>query len=364
MKVGKCSYQFNNVFIEETAVAIGSLEAKGKMVSYADIIYKDQYFNEKSFEAAERKMQEDTIERLKSKKYLIDQNIDLIFGGDLINQEITSTFVMREFDIPFVGLFGACSTFGLATIMGSIFIEANCAKKVISMASSHTQTAERTFRYPIEYGGAKEDSSTLTVTGCGAMLLSNKKSKIKVTKATIGKVIDVDYKNSFDMGGAMAPSAIETLLTHFEDFKTKPSDYDLILTGDLSQIGFSVVSKALNDKFGNVKNYDDCGLIVYDYFTQKVFSGGSGCASSSVVTCGYIKEKLLSGELNKVLICPTGALLPITSFGHSLADGAYNRAIDSNYFDVFLGMFDNVSSRISVAVVLSVLAAIIFKPKE
>ena len=313
MKIGKCSYKFENVYLEETAVAIGKLESQSKIKSYADIVYDNEYFNEKSYEAAERKMQKDTIEKLKSKKYLIDANIDLIFGGDLINQEIISTFVMREFDIPFIGLYGACSTFGLATILGSLFIESKCAKKVISMASSHTQTAERTFRYPIEYGGAKEDSSTLTVTGCGAMLLSNKKSKIKVTGATIGKVIDVDYKNSFDMGGAMAPSAIETLFTHFEDFKTKPSDYDLILTGDLSQIGFSVVSKALNDKFENVKNYDDCGLIVYDYFTQKVFSGGSGCASSAVVTCGYIKEKLLSGEINKVLICPTGALMNQTT---------------------------------------------------
>ena len=313
MKVGKCSFTFDNVYIEETAVAIGSLEAEGKMKSYADIIYKDQYFNEKSYEAAERKMQKDTIEKLKNKKYLIDQNIDVVFGGDLINQEIISTFVMREFDIPFIGLYGACSTFGLATIMGSIFIESKCAKRVISMASSHTQTAERTFRYPIEYGGAKEESTTSTVTGCGAMLLTSKKSYIRVTKATIGKVIDVNYKNSFDMGGAMAPSAIETLLTHFEDFKTKPSDYDLILTGDLSQIGFSVVSKALNDKFDNVKNYDDCGLIVYDYFSQNVFSGGSGCASSAVVTCGYIKDKMLSGELNKVLICPTGALMNQTT---------------------------------------------------
>jgi stage V sporulation protein AD len=134
-----------------------------------------------------------------------------------------------------------------------------------------------------------------------------------VTKATIGKVIDVDYKNSFDLGGAMAPSAIETLLTHFDDFGTKPSDYDLILTGDLSQIGLSIVSKALNDKFGEVKNYDDCGLIAYDYFDQKVFSGGSGCGCSAIVTCGYIKEKMLSGELKKVLICPTGALMNQTT---------------------------------------------------
>ena len=195
MKIGKCSYKFKNVFIEETAVAIGSLEAQGKMKSYADIIYEDQYFGEKSYEAAERKMQKEIINKLKHKKYLIDSNIDLILGGDLINQEIISTFVMRDFDIPYVGLYGACSTFGLATIIGSIFIETNLAKQVISIASSHTQTAERTFRYPIEYGGAKEESTTLTVTGCGAMLITNKKSKIKITGATIGKVIDVDYKN-------------------------------------------------------------------------------------------------------------------------------------------------------------------------
>ena len=313
MKIGKSSYVFNDVFLEETAVSIGPLEAKGKMKSYADIIYEDNYIKEKSFEAAERKMQLETINKLKSKKHLIDQNIDLILGGDLINQEIISTFVMREFDIPFIGLYGACSTFGLATIIGSIFIDNKISKKVISIASSHTQTAERQFRYPVEYGGAKEDSTTLTVTGCGAMLLSNVKSKIKVTSATIGKVIDVDYKNSFDLGGAMAPSAIETLLTHFNDLNTKPSDYDLILTGDLSQIGYSMVLEALNDKFKNVKNYDDCGLIVYDYFDQNVFSGGSGCGCSAIVTSGYIKEKLLSGELNKVLICPTGALMNQTT---------------------------------------------------
>ena len=313
MKIGKSSYQFDNVFLEETAVAIGSLEAKGKMVSYADIIYKDPYFEEKSYEAAERKMQKDTINKLKSKKYLIDSNMDLILGGDLINQEIISTFVMREYDIPFIGLYGACSTFGLAAIMGAIFIDNNLAKKVITLASSHTQTAERTFRYPIEYGGAKEASTTLTVTGCGAMLLTNKKSKIKLTKATIGKVYDVYYKNNFDLGGAMAPSAAETLLAHFADFKSKPSDYDLILTGDLSQIGFSVVNAVLNEKFGNVNNYDDCGLLVYDYFDQAVFSGGSGCGCSAIVTCGYIKEKLLNGELKKVLICPTGALMNMTT---------------------------------------------------
>ena len=313
MKIGKQSYKFENVYLSETAVAIGMLEAKGKMKSYADIVYKDTYFNEDSFEKAERKMQTDTINKLKEKKYLLDSDIDILFSGDLINQEIVSTFVMRNYNIPFVGLYGACSTFGLATIISSIFIETKHAEQIIALASSHTQSAERTFRYPTEYGGAKEETTTLTVTGCGAMLLNNQKGKIRISMATIGKVCDVDYKNAFDLGGAMAPSAIETLLTHFEDFKTTPSDYDLILTGDLSQIGRSMVSNALNTQFKSVKNYDDCGLIVYDYFEQDVFSGGSGCGCSAVVTCGYIKEKLLNGELKKVLICPTGALMNQTT---------------------------------------------------
>ena len=313
MKIGNSSYKFNNVYLDETSVAIGKLEAEGKMKNYADIIYKDTYFNEESFEKAERKMQIDTITNLKSKRYLLDNDIDILFSGDLINQEIISTFVMRKFDIPYIGLYGACSTFGIATILASIFIDNNLANNVIAMASSHTQGAERTFRYPIEYGGAKEESSTLTVTGCGAMLLTNKKTKIKVTEATIGKVLDVEYKNSFDLGGAMAPSAIETLFTHFRNFKTTPNHYDLILTGDLSQIGRSIVSKALNEEFKNVKNYDDCGLIIYDYFSQDVYSGGSGCGCSAVVTCGYIKDKLLSGEIKKVLICPTGALMNQTT---------------------------------------------------
>lgn len=313
MRVGKQSYKLENTYVIETATAIGKLEAQGKMKSYADIIYNDTHFGCDSFEQAERKMQKETIDKLKSKKLLIDLDIDLIFGGDLINQEIITTHTMKDYDILFVGLFGACSTFSLAVILSSLFIETKLANNVIAISSSHTEAAERTFRYPIEYGGAKESSTTLTVTGCGAMLISNKKTNIKVSKLTLGKVVDVGYKNVFDLGGAMAPSAIETLFAHFEDFKTTPKDYDLILTGDLSQIGRSIVSKTLNEVFTNVKNYDDCGLYVYDYFDQNVYSGGSGCACCSVVTCGYIYEKLLNKELNKVLICATGALMNQTT---------------------------------------------------
>lgn len=313
MKIGKQSFEFNQVYLIDSSVAIGNLEGEGKMKCYADIVYNDSYFGEKSFEAAERKMQKDTIENLKQKQLLIDQDIDIVFGGDLINQEIVSTFTMKDFDIPFVALFGACSTFAISTIMAAIFIESNLAKKAISMTSSHNQTAERTFRFPNEYGGAKSNTTTYTVTGCAAMLLSNKKSKIKVTRATIGKVCDVNYKNQFDLGSAMVPSAIETLAQHFEDFKIDANEYDLILTGDLSQIGRSLVYQALHERYGKFKNYDDCGLYVYDYFDQKVYSGGSGCACSAVVTAGYIKEKLLSGELKKVLICATGALFNATT---------------------------------------------------
>ena len=313
MKVGKQSYQFDDVYLIDSSVAIGSIEGKGKIKCYADIVYHDAYFGEKSFEVAERKMQKETINKLKHKQYLIDQDIDILFGGDLINQEIVSTFTMKDFDIPFVALYGACSTFALATIMAAIFIENKLAKKAISMTSSHNQSAERTFRFPNEYGGAKADTTTFTVTGCGALLLGRKKTKIKVTKATIGKVCDVEYNNQFDLGSAMVPSAIETLVQHFEDFKTTGDDYDLILTGDLSQIGRSLVYQALHNRYGSFKNYDDCGLYVYDYFNQKVYSGGSGCACCAVVTAGYVKEKLLNGELKKVLICATGALFNATT---------------------------------------------------
>lgn len=313
MKIGKQSYLFENVYVLDGSVAIGNMEGKGKIKPYADITYDDAYFGEKSFEAAERKMQRETIDNLKHKLLMIDQNIDLLFGGDLINQEIISTFTMKDFDIPFVALYGACSTFAIATIMSAIFVEHDLAKNVIAMASSHNQSAERTFRFPNEYGGAKATTSTFTVTGCGALMISNKKSAIRISKATIGKVCDINYNNQFDLGSAMVPSAIETLVSHFEDFKTTADDYDLILTGDLSQIGRSLVYQALHDKYGSFKNYDDCGLYVYDYFDQKVYSGGSGCACSAVVTAGYVKAKLLSGELKKVLICATGALFNATT---------------------------------------------------
>ena len=313
MKLGRGSFKFNDVYVKNTCIAIGKLEAQGKLKSYADIVYNDNYFGEKSFEAAERKMQKDVIGRLKAKEFLTDLDIDLLVGGDLINQEIVSLLAMKDFNIPLISLFSACATFSLATIISSVFIDNKLVNRAISMASSHNLSAERTFRYPVEYGGAKEETTTNTLTGCGAMLLTSKKTAIKVTEATIGKVIDVNYNNSFDMGSAMAPAAIETILEHFNAFNTSPKDYDLILTGDLSQIGRSIVQKALNDSYPNTKNYDDCGLIAYDYFEQDVFCGGSGCGCVATVVAGYIYDKLMHGEIKKVLVCATGALMNQTS---------------------------------------------------
>lgn len=307
------SFKLTNAYLQATCSAIGNKEAKGKMKAYADIIYKDNYFGTKSFEEAERKMQADVINLLKDKKHLIDLDIDYVLGGDLISQEIITNYTMKNYNIPFFGLYGACSTFAMATIIGAIIVDKGLGKSVISLASSHREAAERTFRYPVEYGGAKEDSATITVTGCGAFLIGKTPSNIKITEVTVGRVIDIGYKNSFDLGGAMAPSAIETLTNHFKAFKSSPKDYDLIVTGDLSQIGRSIVFEALNNQYNGVKNYDDCGLIAYDYFKEQVFSGGSGAGCVASVAAGYIYQKLLDKELKKVLICATGALLNNTT---------------------------------------------------
>ena len=313
-KIGKQSIKINNVYLHESGVCVGPKEGEGPLASYFDKIYDDLYAGTNgSWEKAEMQMFKDAIDICLEKNKTKPTDIDLVVCGDLNNQIIIGNYVLRNYAIPFLGVFGACSTSVESIIVGSQFIESGNFNKVLAGTSSHNATAERQFRYPTEYGGQKADTVTTTVTASGIVMLSNEKSMIKVTEATIGRVYDDEMTDSTDMGRAMAIAAFYTMKQHFNDFKTTPMDYDLILTGDLSQIGFSVVSKALNDKFENVKNYDDCGLIIYDYFTQKVFSGGSGCASSAVVTCGYIKEKLLSGEIKKVLICPTGALMNQTT---------------------------------------------------
>jgi stage V sporulation protein AD len=217
---------------------------------------------------------------------------------------------MREYNIPFIGTYSACSTLALNFSLASFFIDRGYFSNTIIFTGSHYNTAERQFRNPCEYGGQRKDCSTSTVTGAGAFILTNEKSKIKVGSITIGRVIDYKVKDVNDMGTAMSPSAFDTFKRHLKDLSIEPSYYDLILTGDLSRIGknlFEKMCEAENIILNN--NYNDSGLMVYDVNKQKVYSGGSGCGCIAITTGGYIVEKLLNYEYKRVLIIATGALL-------------------------------------------------------
>lgn len=308
MKIGKQSLKFNDVYLNYAATIVGSLEGEGPLKEYYDEIVYDNYLGCSSFEQAEMMLQTKCLKKLLAKAKLNDTDIDLLIGGDLINQTAISNYVGRNFDIPFLGIYGACSTIALGIITSAIAIESNNYDNIIAITSSHNCSAERQFRNPVEYGGAKGETTTFTVTGAASALLSRKRSKVMISGATLGKIIDVGFKNQTDMGRAMAPAAIETLLSHFSDFNLKPSDYDLILTGDLSIFGYEIVKDVLKEKY-QIFNYNDCGLLIYDNNKQHVFAGGSGCACCGCVTLSYIFNELTMGNLNKVLICATGALL-------------------------------------------------------
>lgn len=303
------SYTFNNIYLNNTATIISNNEAKSIIAPYVDLIMEDIYFKEKSFEKAEIKIQTKLIDLIKAKQSMCEFNFDFLINGDLNNQEIVSTYSLKNYEIPSFSVFGACSNYTLSLLIASLMMENNNINNVLTMVSSHNLTAERTFRSPVEYGGFKESTQTFTTTGGSICHLSKKKSKVKITSGTMGMVVDIENTNVNDMGSAMAPAAIETLLTHFSDLKLHPKDYDLILTGDLSRIGRSIVRDFLQEKYNYAKNYDDCGAIITESFNNKTFQGGSGCACSGVVVSSYIYNKIINKELKKVLVVATGALM-------------------------------------------------------
>ena len=302
--------KINDVYLKSSYVVAGKKEKEGPLSKYYHETFNDNYLGEKSFEKSEIKMFKKAIEGAIYKSGLNIREIELAIGGDLSNQIVTSNYLMREYNIPFIGTYSACSTLALNFSLASFFIDRGYFNNIIIFTGSHYNTAERQFRNPCEYGGQRKDCSTSTVTGAGAFILTNEKSKIKVGSITIGRVIDYKVKDVNDMGTAMSPSAFDTFKRHLKDLSIEPSYYDLILTGDLSKIGknlFEKMCESENIKLNN--NYNDSGLMVYDVNKQKVYSGGSGCGCIAITTGGYIVEKLLNYEYKRVLIIATGALL-------------------------------------------------------
>lgn len=307
--------KYNNVYIEDTYTICGNYENDGPLSKYFDKKYeKDLYFNEKSWEKAEVHLLKETNKNILNKNKLKDSDIDLLISGDLQNQIAASDYMARDFDIPFIGVFEACSTIGEGLIIGSTFVESKIAKKVIVSTSSHNMVAEKQFRNPTEYGTPKPKTSTFTATGAVSILLTNKKTKIKIESSTVGKVKDFGITDANHMGAVMAPAAGDVIYNHLKDTKRNLDYYDLILTGDLGIYGKNILKDYMMTSY-NIElkdNYNDCGTMLYDLDNQPVLAGGSGPVCSALVIFGYIYKEMLKGKLKKVLIVPTGAIFSPT----------------------------------------------------
>lgn len=306
--------KFNNVYVGDSYTIAGVYEKDGPIADYIDLIYdKDLYYGCDTFEKAEEKMLSNSISKLISRAKLIDSDVDYVISGDLENQIAASDYALRDFNIPFLGIFSACATFGEGLFLASNIIEGKMAKNIIVSTSSHNMVAERQFRNPTEYGAPKKKTTTFTSTGAASLLVTNKKSKIKIASATCGIVQDKGITDVNNMGAVMAIAAADTLKRHFKDLDIKPDYYDLILTGDLGIYGKEILMEYMKD-FGYdlSRNYNDCGLILYDREKQNVFAGASGPSSSALTLSAFILKEMLRGKYRKVLIVPTGAIFSPT----------------------------------------------------
>ena len=310
----KATHFINNVYVTSRATCVGPDENKGPLSEYFDVYFDDYYCHQKTFEKAERDMQKIAINTCLQKAKLKIEDIDLLIGGDLTNQITASSYTATNFNIPYIGIYSACSSSCLSIAIASLLIESNQFESVLTFVSSHNATAERQYRYPVEYGIQKPETTTFTATGAGAILLSNQPSNIKIESLTLGRSIDYKQTNVNDMGRAMAPAAYETLKQHFKDTNRSFEDYDLVVTGDLSNYGKTILETMFNKEGIKTSSYNDCGVMLYDISKQEVFQGGSGCACSALVTYGYILEMLAKKKFKRVLIVATGALMsPITT---------------------------------------------------
>ncbi|MDI6706441.1 MAG: stage V sporulation protein AD [Bacillota bacterium] len=331
-KVGQQTLKLNShPKIIATASIVGPKEGEGPLKEYFDMVLQDDYFGEKSWEKAESKILRETVKLAVQKAGLTPEDIHYMLGGDLLNQIISASFAARELKIPFFGLYGACSTMAESLTLGSILIDGQYADYVVAVTSSHFSSAERQFRFPLEHGNQRPPTSQWTVTGSGAMVVASGGEGPCVTYVTPGRVIDLGIKDANNMGAAMAPAAAHTIVAHFRDTGFSQRDYDVIATGDLGKIGKDITQEmVLKEGYDISLVYTDCGIEVFSD-DQDVNSGGSGCGCSAVVTCGYFYDRLVKGEIKRMLLVATGALLSPTSSqqGESIPGIAHAVTIES-----------------------------------
>lgn len=296
------------------ASVAGKKESQGPLGTTFDLTHNDAYFGEKTWEQAERKMQQLVLEELAKKSQMKKSDFGLVLSGDLLNQCIGSSFTLRNTGIPHLGLYGACSTMAESLLVAAMAVGGGFRDQVVAMTSSHFASSERQYRFPLGYGGQRTPTAQWTVTGSGAALVCSSGKGPRITSCTIGTVTDLGIKDAGNMGAAMAPAALATIRTHFEDLKVSADDYDLIVTGDLGQIGKELLlSMSHKEGLGIGGKLTDCGTLVFDVLKQDVHAGGSGCGCSAITLCGYLLEKLRTGKLKRILFCGTGALLSPTS---------------------------------------------------
>ena len=305
------------VYIRASASIAGSKEGDGPLGDLFDMVGVDDKFGSNTWEEAESTLQKETLQLAIGKAGLSGEDIRFLLAGDLLAQSMASSFGLASFQIPLIGLYGACSTCGLSLALAAALIVGGMAQYVASVTSSHFASAEKEFRYPLGYGNQRPLSATWTVTGSGAFILSSlkgKKDRAVITGLTIGKIVDLGMKDSMNMGACMAPAASSLICQHFVDFGRTPEDYDQIITGDLGLVGQRVLLDMLAEKgFDLSGKHMDCGIEIYDE-KQDAHAGGSGCGCSAVVLSAMILKKLEEGEWKRVLFVPTGALLSKTSF--------------------------------------------------
>jgi stage V sporulation protein AD len=314
-RVGKYTIKFKNMpNIEGFAAVCGKKEGQGPFAKYFDKIFEDSKLGEDSFEKGESRLQTEAVSLAIKKSKIKPEDINIIFSGDLLNQCLSSTFGIKDFNIPFVGQFGACSTMAQVLSMASIMVASKAANRCVGVTSSHFCAAERQYRFPLEYGCQRFQTAQWTVTGSGAAVVATSGQGPFIQAVTFGKMVDLGVKDTTNMGAAMAPAAADTLKNFFEDTKTHPQDFDLILTGDLGVVGSKILKELLlKEKIILGDRHNDCGLMVFHREEQDVHSGGSGCGCSGLILCSYVFKSMRRKEMKNVLFMATGALMSPTS---------------------------------------------------
>ena len=315
LKKGKQSFIFHNPpTITHWASIAGKKEQEGPLSTYFDVICPDSYMGQKTWEQGEQKIQQLALKTLLKKSGINQDELGAVFSGDLLNQCIGSSISLRNTGIPHLGLYGACSTMAESLLLASMAVGGGFMNRAVAMTSSHFASSERQYRFPLGYGGQRTPTSQWTVTGAGAALISCNGKGPKIKSCTVGSVVDLGIKDANNMGAAMAPAALSTIKAHLEDFNVSAEDFDLIVTGDLGQIGKELLlSLGIKNGLQLGGKISDCGNLVYDVTKQDVHAGGSGCGCSAIALCGYLLDQIEKRNLNKILFCGTGALLSPTS---------------------------------------------------